>query len=875
MNDPDSALKALLDICSEFKKFCEAKGHVSEADTRAKIIDRVLKEVLYWPESEITREERAMHGFMDYVLNLHGRPHITVEAKKEGIPFVFPIPLTRKYLSLSGTMQTDVNVAEAITQVRNYCTDEGIRYAIATNGYAWIIFRGIREDMPWRKGMARVFSGLDNIKDNFTEFWNLLSYHAITHGSLDSQFGPSHKPRRELFRVTDRLFNADLPLQRNRLNAQLHPLIRKIFEDIADQDQIEILQSCYVHSASLRIIAKDLDVVITDSIPRLLRDEGVEPVFQTETDAGKFGESVAAAIKEEPGQLFLLLGGIGSGKTTLLKRYQRTIGKAILEDNAVWFHIDFLKGPLNPFEMENFVWQNVLEQLRNRYNTPHLETRRDIKRAFRNQINALKQTALINIEEGSDEFEKALSPYLEKWQENLLEYVPRLLSICRIKRKKGVVFFIDNVDQLSPEYQAQIFLLGQRITRMINAVTVIALREESYYAASIQKTFTAYTNRKFHIASPKFGVLISNRIKFALDYLEGLPGISDIIDSKGISIDKSAIADLLKIVRHSIFEQNIYISRFIEAICYGNMRRALQMFTTFLVSGVTDVDKMLNIYRREGAYYVAFHEFVKSIMLEDRRYYKESHSQIMNVFNCGNYNNSSHFTSLRVLKFLLNYRGASSREGQGFCDLIQIIGFFEDVFDNREDLITTINTLVARQLIEANNRSTEDISYATHIRLTSAGWYYLRYLVFAFAYLDLILQDTPFSDDEMCKKIKDMVFRVDNLADKEEDKIERMDVRFDRVELFLNYLEKEENDEFNIYDLNSKNNFLSEKNIPDIKKRFFKQKDWILHRLKENKEKYTEAQLFETYETEEKEMLSISDNVEENGYETECVNQDK
>lgn len=261
VNNPDTAFQAFLEICDEFKMFCDARGHVSEADTRAKIIDRMLKEVLYWPESEIVREERAMHGFMDYVLSLHGRPHITVEAKKEGIPFIFPVPITRKYLSLSGTMLTDESIAEAITQVRRYCDDEGIRYAIATNGYAWIVFRAIREDKPWRKGMARVFSGLDNIKDNFTEFWNLLSHDAITHGSLDSHFGPSHRPPRELHRATDRLFNADLPLQRNRLNAQLHPLIRKIFEDIADQDQIEILQSCYVHSASLKIISKDLDVV--------------------------------------------------------------------------------------------------------------------------------------------------------------------------------------------------------------------------------------------------------------------------------------------------------------------------------------------------------------------------------------------------------------------------------------------------------------------------------------------------------------------------------------------------------------------------------------------------------------------------------------
>jgi hypothetical protein len=41
---------------------------------------------------------------------------------------------------------------------------------------------------------------------------------------------------RQLLRVVDRLYNADLPLQRNRLHAQLHPLIQTIFQDLADQD---------------------------------------------------------------------------------------------------------------------------------------------------------------------------------------------------------------------------------------------------------------------------------------------------------------------------------------------------------------------------------------------------------------------------------------------------------------------------------------------------------------------------------------------------------------------------------------------------------------------------------------------------------------
>ena len=248
--------------------------------------------------------------------------------------------------------------------------------------------------MPWREGRARVFPSIENIIEQFTDFWNLLSYESINNGSLDAEFGSPHRTQRDLYRVIDRLFNADLPLQRNRFNSQLQPLKIKIFEDIADQDQLEILQSCYVHSKSLKIVTDDLNVVITDTIPRLMLEEGTLKTIPGKYDAGRFGGAIDTAMKSAYGQLFLLLGGIGSGKTTFLRRYQRTVGKNILDEKAVWFHIDFLQAPLDPLEMEKFVWQSVLSQLRDRYVSPHLETRKNIKRVYKDNVAALIETSI-------------------------------------------------------------------------------------------------------------------------------------------------------------------------------------------------------------------------------------------------------------------------------------------------------------------------------------------------------------------------------------------------------------------------------------------------------------------------------------------------
>lgn len=844
MADIDASLNALLKIINEFQSFCEKEGKVSETDTRVKLIDRVLVDVCGWPEANLKREYHSDSGFSDYILNVHGKALVTVEAKNEGETFVLPSGDKMKSLKLNGAMLTVAAIKKAIVQVRGYCDDLGIRYAITTNGYSWIIFRAIKEDGSWKEGSARVFPSLKGIVDEFVYFWNLLAFESIATGSLDKEFGLTITPTRNLLRVLSRINNPDIPLLRNSLHTQLNPVITNFFEDITDPSHIDKLQNCYVYSKTIKNASAEIDYVIKDSIPKFLRDQGTKDIFQSEENSGIFGETLATAITKTHGQLYLLLGGIGSGKTTFQKRFQLTVGKETL-DSSLWFVLDFIKPPVDPSDLEPFVWKNVLRQLREKYKSPHLETRKNIKRVFRPEIEALKETALYGLNEGTPEFESRLTSHLTKWQEDLGEYVPRLLALAKPKRNMSVILFFDNVDQLSPHYQSQIFLLAQNVTSKIGSITIVALREESYYTASVQKVFTAYINRKFHIASPPFRKMIDQRIKYVLNIFEKsnkeeTPFNSIFNTTLFYEEDKNRISDFLKIVENSIFEKNRNIARFIDHICFGNMRMALQMFSTFLVSGATDIDKMLRIYRRDGNYFVAFHEFLRSIMLGDRMYYKESDSTILNIFECGQERNSSHFTSIRLLSLLVKLRSNYDIEGRGYVEINKVLAAFDNTFNNTEDTIKTMNRLLARQLIEVNTRSPENINGATHLRITSSGWYYIKFLVNSFSYLDLVLQDTPINSNDVVSRLQQSIIAVNNLSGREDEKEQRMEERFKRVQIFLDYLKSEENTEIKRFNLTNNTDTDFPVIMDQIISRYSAQKDYILNRIREHIESLTE-----------------------------------
>lgn len=839
MEDIDKSFSALQKIEIDFQEFCAKGLHITEADTRFNIIDRIITEVLHWPHAEVRREVRASGQYLDYLLNVNGKKYVCLEAKKVGNSFTFPTDYQRKNYKISGSISKEKNISEAINQVRTYCDESAIRYAIVTNGYTWIIFRAIREDMPWKDGSVRVFNGFQSLMNSFIEFWNLISYSRLSQRSLDSYFTPQINPERSLTRVLNKLVDPDVPLLRNSLHTELHPIIRHFFEDIVDPEYLDKLEKCYVYSTTIKTVANNLGFVIKDSIPKFLADDGTTELLHRQSDAGEFGKVIEKAVKLKRGQLFLLLGGIGAGKTTFQKRFQLTVGRQVLEDNAIWFSIDFLTPPTVD-RLEEFVWRSILTQLRQRYQSPHLETRQNIKRAFSQDILALQETDLYGLQEGSKLYEEKLNTYLAKWQSNLGEYVPKLLSTAKPRKSISTVLFFDNVDQLDPPYQAQIFLLAQHITDIVESITVIALREESYYTASVQKVFTAYVNRRFHIASPPFRKMISLRINYVLRAIEEQS--TDPNSVFGNLNKKDRIVDLLRIVEQSIFEKSKNIAHFIDHLCYGNMRLALQMFSAFLVSGATDVDKMLKIYRRDGSYYVAFHEFLRSIMLGDRYFYKGTFSSILNLFECGAEINSSHFTALRVLYVLDIVKNDSSKEGEGYFEIERFVSMFDDIFNNKEDLILTLNRLVAKQLIEVNTKITESIIGSSHLRITSSGWYYYKYLCTSFAYLDLVFQDTPINSSSTFESLVTSMYLVNNLSDPEEDKVPRMKERFKRVEIFLNYLKAEEDAETIRYNLAIyKDDVLgSTRFMPKIIISYEEQKAWIKKRIEENREKFDE-----------------------------------
>jgi hypothetical protein len=498
------------------------------------------------------------------------------------------------------------------------------------------------------------------------------------------------------------------------------------------------------------------------------------------------------------------MGGIGCGKSTYLRLFFNKFKRESVAGRSHVIFLDYLGYSSNLSTLRDFTFTKIANDIKSQ---PGVVARDVLELMYRDEIQILKTTKLYGITDEA-RLSEEIGNFLYEELRNPDSFSQKALSSLLIARVLPILVF-DNVDQLPLEIQIEIFSMAQYFSRQIGCLSVLALREESYCTARMQKVFTAYTLNKYHLSSPSLKKLIEVRINMALKKLSYDNPTNIHVAGKDVSTHD--VANFLKVVHANILEKHKPLFTFIQSLAYGNMRLALSMLNTFMTSGTTDVGKILYKYlHQRDPYKVPFHEFVKSITLGEFRYFKEDRSPVTNIYDVQAAPNSSHFTGIRLLRYLDSRRNNRSPEGQGFVDIHEIVYAFDELFHNLEDIRHTIQKFIVRnkQLVELDTRMTDTISGASYIRITPSGVFYINELYKRFVYLDLVWQDTPFSNPSISQELARQINRLD------------LEERFRRVEIFLKYLQDEENQEVNKFTLDDALGILAEKVMPTLLKSF-------------------------------------------------------
>lgn len=263
MKNIDQATKAFEDYKNTYSQYLATD--LSESDTRSKLIDTILIDVLGWQEKDIKREGSVDSGYYDYMISVPGI-HFIVEAKRQFKEL--NLPSHHKKATINSLIKGN---EEVITQIRNYGMDEGVQYGVITNGYQFIILKTFNNDgKPWRDNTCLIFQNVEVIEERFIEFFeNLSKYSIVSNGGFKFALPINNI---EYKTILSSIINKDKELIRNSLSASITPLIDTIFGEIFSEereDDKEFILKCFVENEETKKNKGEIERLFGDYAPEL------------------------------------------------------------------------------------------------------------------------------------------------------------------------------------------------------------------------------------------------------------------------------------------------------------------------------------------------------------------------------------------------------------------------------------------------------------------------------------------------------------------------------------------------------------------------------------------------------------------------------
>lgn len=771
MIDCENELKAIVEL------FKDSDKTRNEAQTRHHIINKIIYDVLDWPEDQVEVEDYEQKTFTDYQL---GKPRqVIIEAKREGRTFEIPAGLSKKnIIDISSLLKSNADLKGAIEQVQLYCSTRGTPIAIATNGHQYISFIASNQNgCSPLEGKALVFDSLENMLENFTLVWNMLSYYGVKEQRLikylsSDASGIPNKLSSYLTMYPKVRYASDI-------QTSLRQISELIIQDALESKDVEesFYQRCYCESGALSRYALLSKEMLQARYAALFSDSEVSPqITSVKPDRNQQSldpSIMAEALSKRP---IVLIGDVGVGKTSFVKNL--IYSSAFKEFNeAIYIYIDLGSSATLSDNLQKFILNEIEEQLLNKYKTDIAELKfirgvysRDIQRFSSGIWGGLKET---NREKYDDKQLEMLADKINSKDEHLKNSINHISK----QTKRQVIICLDNADQRDFETQQRAFVISQELAKEWNSLVFISVRPQTFFKSKSSGALTAYPHKVFTIAPPRIDHVLDKRLQFALEMSEGKIPLER---AEFVRINIKNLSIFIKVLLDSL-RNNKALGEFIENITGGNVRQALSFITGFIGSPNVEAEKIIKTYEEKGRYQVPVHEFSKQALLGEFSHFDPNTSLAMNLFDVSIADESEHFLVPMIVALLSEKNDIQDRDG--FCgtpkiiEEMQLLGYIPEQTEN------ALRRATNKKLIETSQRFTFDEDETGLIgdmpnkfRTTSIGQYHLKRWISDFAYLDAMLFDTPIFNPEV---VNDMRASCESFAIEE---------RYRRAMAFKTYL---------------------------------------------------------------------------------------
>ncbi|KYK50024.1 hypothetical protein A1D31_22185 [Bradyrhizobium liaoningense] len=472
----------------------------NEADTRLKVLDRFLFEVLDWKrDSSVLTEPTTESGYIDYLLRVGENTNaMVVEAKRQGKLQ----PATRSsevmHVSLSGPVVKPL--LAGIKQAMSYALEQGVPVACVTDGNTWLFFKASRTDgkRPM-DGKGVLFPDLAAVIANMGKFVELLG-----RGSIIDRLHLAHINEAEGLRIPDAeqqfcvLDPADARMRkRDELASDAALLFSQFFSRMSDEKDREMLRDCFVETQESRKADFELEKIIQrvmNNITALNTGEG-----------GALQEAMERTIRAKRSETVLIVGNKGSGKSTFIDRFFEQVLPLSMRETCVVARVDLETYHGDPGMIVGWAIDQLRTVLEKKICANDPPSYDDLMGIFFSEYKRLSEGSQRPLYlKDKEAFKIFFGSHMEDRREkNPDDYVRRLLERACFGLGKLPCLIFDNTDQFAPGVQDLVYQLAHSYESAGVVFNVVPITDRTVWRLSKDGALQSYSSRSFYLPVPE------------------------------------------------------------------------------------------------------------------------------------------------------------------------------------------------------------------------------------------------------------------------------------------------------------------------------------------------------------------------------------
>jgi hypothetical protein len=561
--------------------------------------------------------------------------------------------------------------------------------------------------------------------------------------------------RRPVTLVGGASFQAE-ELAQNTFGATIVGDYGHIFNPVTREDRARVVREAYVPSLRQQRYVEPIDRIIRNAVaPKAAQ---IRPI-ENSAEPVEITKALQEAKKLED-QVVLLVGSVGAGKSTFIDHLSIVALPEDLRSRTVWLRLNLNEAPLAVSEAYRWTATTMIEEFKLNFPSIDFDERVTIEKMFGAELSALKKGPLSLLDPSSTEYLTRIVDRLSELQGDPLTLAKGMARFLCTGGNRLLVVVLDNCDKRSRDEQLTMFQVAQWVRGQFRCLVVLPIRDVTFdLHRSDPPLDTALKQFVFRIEPPQFSDVLQGRVRLALnEMIRAAPqgGTLSFQLPNGIRVTYPAEDQALYLASmlRSLYAHDRFVRQVITGLAGRDVRKAMEIFLDFCMSGHIGEDEIYKIRFFDGQYVLPLSIVARVLLRMQRRFYDGDKGYLKNLVQCDPADSlPDHFVRLTLLHWFQKRLSIKGPAGvNGFHRVSDMLSDLSALGHDGNRVRKELDYLLRAGCIVAEHLRVDQVSDEDLIKITASGVVHLQLMANP-DYLAACAEDTAISDEELCKKI--------------------------------------------------------------------------------------------------------------------------